>query len=55
MLAIAAAAAIGIAQAFGGILAGSGTDPNSGPLLALLAPAYWPAARPAARATAGGG
>ena len=55
VLAIAVAAAIGIAQAFGGILAGSGTDPNSGPLLALLALAYWPAARPAARATAGGG
>ncbi len=56
VLAVAVAAAIGIAEAFGGILAGSGTDPNSGPLLALLALAYWPtAARPAARATAGGG
>ena len=56
VLAIAVATAIGIAEAFGGILAGSGTDPNSGPLLALLALAYWPtAARPAARATAGGG
>jgi hypothetical protein len=25
------------------ILAGGATDPNSGPLLALLALAYWPA------------
>jgi hypothetical protein len=31
-----------VAQAFGGILAGGATDPNSGPLLALLALAYWP-------------
>jgi hypothetical protein len=54
VLAIAVAAAIGIAEAFGGILAGSGTDPNSGPLLALLALAYWPAARPAAHAAGGG-
>ena len=30
---------------FGGILTGQGTDPNSGPLLALLAVAYWPAGR----------
>jgi hypothetical protein len=28
-------------QAFGGILAGGMTDPNSGPVLALLALAYW--------------
>jgi hypothetical protein len=27
---------------FGGILAGSGTDPNTGPVLVLLAAAYWP-------------
>jgi hypothetical protein len=32
-----------VAQALGGILAGGGTDPNSGPLLVLLALAYWPA------------
>jgi len=32
-----------VAQAFGGILAGGATDPNSGPLLILLALAYWPA------------
>jgi len=31
-----------VAEAFGGILAGGGTDPNSGPLLVLLALAYWP-------------
>jgi hypothetical protein len=33
-------------QAFGGVLATGATDPESGPLLALLALAYWPA-RPA--------
>jgi hypothetical protein len=32
-----------VAQAFGGILASGATDPNSGPLLVLLALAYWPA------------
>jgi hypothetical protein len=32
-----------VAQAFGGILAGGATDPNSGPLLIMLALAYWPA------------
>ncbi len=38
------AAAIGIAgQDLGGILTGSGTDPESGPLLILLVFAYWPA------------
>jgi hypothetical protein len=31
-----------VAEGFGGILAGGGTDPNSGPLLVLLALAYWP-------------
>jgi hypothetical protein len=29
-------------EAFGTILTGGGTDPNSGPLLILLAVAYWP-------------
>jgi hypothetical protein len=46
VLAVAAllAAAIGIAgQELGGILTGSGTDPESGPLLILLVFAYWPA------------
>jgi hypothetical protein len=34
-----------VGENFGAILAGSGTDPNTGPLLVLLAAAYWPAAR----------
>jgi hypothetical protein len=37
-----------IAQGLGEILAGGATDPNSGPLLILLALAYWPARRRAA-------
>ncbi len=44
-LAIAVAAAIWVAQGLGGILTGAGTDPDSGPLLALLALAYWPSMR----------
>ena len=32
-----------VGEAFGMILAGGATDPNSGPLLVLLALAYWPA------------
>lgn len=31
-----------IGENFGGIFTGQGTDPNSGPLLILLAAAYWP-------------
>jgi hypothetical protein len=43
VLAIVVAAFVWVfAQAFGGILAGGATDVNSGPLLALLALAYWP-------------
>jgi hypothetical protein len=43
ILAIAVAAVIWVfGQAFGGILAGGATDPNSGLLLILLALAYWP-------------
>jgi len=43
VLAIVVAAFIWVfAQAFGGILASGATDVNSGPLLALLALAYWP-------------
>ena len=43
VLAIVVAAFIWVfAEAFGGILAGGATDLNSGPLLALLALAYWP-------------
>jgi hypothetical protein len=42
--AIAVAALIWVfGEAFGGLLTGTATDPNSGPLLALLALTYWPA------------
>jgi hypothetical protein len=34
-----------VGENFGGILTGSGTDPNTGPLLILLAAAYWPVTR----------
>lgn len=37
-----------VGQNFGGILAGSATDPNTGPVLVLLAAAYWPVPRSAA-------
>ena len=40
-----------IAEALGRILAGGATDPNSGPLIILLALAYWPA-RAVAKETA---
>jgi hypothetical protein len=50
ILGIVVAIAIWVAaQALGGILAGGATDPNSGPLLVLLALAYWPV-RPSAGA-----
>jgi hypothetical protein len=42
-------------EAFGQILTGGGTDPNSAPLLALLALAYWPSATAAGRAEDTGG
>jgi hypothetical protein len=42
---LVAAAVIWVGQGFGGIFTGAGTDPNSGPLLALLAAAYWPGGR----------
>jgi hypothetical protein len=48
VLAIAVAVVLWLAEGLGGILTGSGTDPNTGPLLALLALAFWPAARPRA-------
>jgi hypothetical protein len=53
VLALVVAACIWVlAQALGGILAGGATDVNSGPLLALLALAYWPLRTvPAAPAT----
>jgi hypothetical protein len=43
-----------VVQAFGGVFTGMATDPNTGPLLALLALAYWPlrtASNTASRAT----
>jgi hypothetical protein len=43
ILAVIAAVAIWVAQGLGGVFRGSGTDPDSGPLLVLLAAAYWPA------------
>jgi hypothetical protein len=48
VLAVAVAAVLWLAEGLGGILTGSGTDPNTGPLLALFALAFWPAARPVA-------
>ena len=54
VLAIVVAAFIWVfGEALGGILAGGGTDVNSGPLLALLALAYWPLRRPSASPHAG--
>ncbi len=41
VIAILLAAWIWLAEDFGGILTGSGTDVNSGPLLILLALTYW--------------
>jgi hypothetical protein len=41
-LAIALALLFWIAEGFGGIFTGQGTDPNSGPLLVLLAACFWP-------------
>jgi hypothetical protein len=62
VLAIAVAAALWVAQGLGGVLTGSATDPDSGPLLALLALCFWPhsgrapTSRPApAEAPAGAG
>jgi hypothetical protein len=42
LLSMTLAALTWLGQDFGGILTGQGTDPNSGPLLFLLALAYWP-------------
>jgi len=44
VLAVALAAALWLAQGLGGILTGSATDPDTAPLLALLALAFWPLA-----------
>ena len=55
VLAVVLAAAFWVVgENFGMILAGGATDPNSGPLLILLAACYWPAAAvPAAREAEG--
>jgi antitoxin (DNA-binding transcriptional repressor) of toxin-antitoxin stability system len=45
LAALTACAVWVIGQNLGGLLAGSATDPDSGPLLVLLAAAYWPARR----------
>ena len=42
VLAIVLAVLIWLAEGLGGMFTGGGTDPNSGPLLALLALAFWP-------------
>ena len=42
VLALVLAVALWLAQGLGGIFTGSGTDPDSGPLLALLALSFWP-------------
>jgi len=47
VLALAAAVVLWLAQGLGGVFTGMSTDPNSGPLLALLALSFWPAPRPA--------
>ena len=45
-LAVVLALLFWVAEGLGGIFTGEGTDPNSGPLLVLLAACYWPVARP---------
>ena len=48
VLAVIAAVALWVAgEDFGGIFSGSGTDPNTGPLLVLIALAFWPYPRSA--------
>ncbi len=42
VLAVIVAIAIWLAEGLGGVFTGSSTDPDSGPMLALLAVAYWP-------------
>jgi hypothetical protein len=40
------AAVAWVAEGFGGIFTGTATDPNTGPLLVLLAATLWPLGRP---------
>jgi hypothetical protein len=42
-----------VGEDFGQLFSGSATDPDSGPLLVLLAAAYWPIRRPSGRIAAG--
>ncbi len=42
VIAAAAGAVIWVAEDFGGIFTGQGTDPNSGLLLIVVAAAFWP-------------
>ncbi len=44
VLAFVLAVVIWLAEGLGGLFTGGGTDPNSGPLLALLAVTFWPTA-----------
>lgn len=41
VLAVSVATVLWVVENFGGVLIGTGTAVNSGPLLALLAAAYW--------------
>jgi hypothetical protein len=45
-LAVTVGLAIWVAESFGGILTGRGTDPNSGLLLVFVAAAFWPLQTP---------
>jgi hypothetical protein len=49
VLAVVVAASLWVAEGLGEVFTGTGTDPNTGPLLALLAVAYWPTGLTAAR------
>jgi len=58
VLAVAAVLAAVIwvaAQALGGVLTGSGTDPDTGPLLILMVLAFWPAGGPVGRGSSARG
>lgn len=55
VLAIAAAAALWLTQGLGGLLTASATDPDTAPLLALLALAYWPLRLGSGHSAAGAG
>jgi hypothetical protein len=46
VLALVLAVMLWLAQGLGGIFTGASTDPNSAPLLALLALSFWPSAAP---------